>query len=167
MTSGTFKYAARDLTRWVFPEPEGPISRMLLFSTTTSRRSGSATIGTGAPQSQASTSRLKWLETPRASRLLAMFCPITYWSRWATRVLGAGIEARRASLEGRSGGGGSGTGWGVISARALVAQKRQMRVVESKPPSKSGMSWLKQKSQQGGSSDIRTPKAEACQDHRR
>ena len=43
---------------------------------------------------------------------------------------------------------GSGTGWGVISARALVAQKPQMRVVESKPPSKSGMSWLKQKSQQ-------------------
>ena len=55
--------------------------------------------------------------------------------------LGCGIEARRASFEGRSGGGaGSGTGWGVISARALVAQKAQMRVVESKPPSKSGMS---------------------------
>ena len=61
-----------------------------------------------------------------------------------------------ASLEGRSGGGvGSGTGWGVISARALVAQKAQMRVVESKPPSKSGMSWLKQKEQQTGcSSDM-------------
>ena len=80
-----------------------------------------------------------------------MSCPITNWSRWATRVLGDGIEARSASFEGRSGGGaGSGTGWGVISARALVAQKAQMRVVESKPPSKSGMSWLKQKSQQGG-----------------
>src|SRR5271166_7081601 len=89
-----------------------------------------------------------------------MFCPITYWSRWATRVLGAGIEARRASLEGRSGGGGSGTGWGVISARALVAQKPQMRVVESKPPSKSETSWLKQKEQQTGlSSDMETPKA--------
>ena len=101
------------------------------------------------PQSQASTSRLKWLLTPRARRLLAMACPITYWSRWATRVLGDGIEARRASFEGRSGGGaGSGTGWGVISARALVAQRAQMRVVESKPPSKSGMSWLKQKEQQ-------------------
>ena len=80
-----------------------------------------------------------------------MACPITNWSRWATRVLGDGIEARRASFDGRSGGGaGSGTGWGVISARALVAQKAQMRVVESKPPSKSGMSWLKQKEQQGG-----------------
>ena len=82
----------------------------------------SATMGSGASRSQVSTRRLKWLLTPRARRLLAMFCPITYWSRWATRVLGAGIEARRASLEGRSGGGvGSGTGWGVISARALVA----------------------------------------------
>ena len=97
-----------------------------------------------------------------------MSCPITYWSRWATRVLGEGIEARRASFDGRSGGGaGSGTGWGLISARALVAQKAQMRVVESKPPSKSGMSWLKQKEQQGGSSDMETPKAEAYQDHPR
>src|SRR5271157_5283029 len=156
MTSGTFKYAARDLTRWVLPEPEGPISRMLDFSTTTSRRSASATIGSGAPQSQASTSRLKWLETPRARRLLAMSCPITYWSRWATRVLGDGIEARSASFDGRSGGGtGSGTGWGLMSASALVAQKAQMRVVESKPPSKSGTLELKQKSQQTGcSSDI-------------
>ena len=43
-----------------------------------------------------------------------------------------------------------------IEARALVAQKAQMRVVESRtPPSKSGMSWLKQKEQQTGcSSDI-------------
>jgi hypothetical protein len=75
--------------------------------------------------------------------------------------LGAGIDAKRASLEGRSGGGvGSGTGWRVISARALVAQKAQMRVGESKPPSKSGTSWLKQKEQQGGrSSDMETPKA--------
>ena len=72
--------------------------------------------------------------------------------RWATRVLGVGIDAKRASLEGRSGGGaGSGTGWGVISARALVAQKPQMRVVESRtPPSKRGMSWLKQKERQTG-----------------
>ena len=46
-------------------------------------------------------------------------------------------------------------GWGLISESALVAQKAQMRVVESKPPSKSGMSWLKQKSQQTGwSSDM-------------
>src|SRR5271165_6979625 len=97
-----------------------------------------------------------------------MSCPMTYWSKWATRVLGDGIEARSASFDGRSGGGaGSGTGWGVISARALVAQKAQMRVVESKPPSKSGMSWLKQKEQQGGSSDMKTPKAEAYQDHPR
>src|SRR5271165_1140144 len=163
MTSGTFKYAARDLTRWVFPEPEGPISRMLLFSTTTSRRSGSATMGSGASRSQVSTRRLKWLLTPRARRLLAMACPITNWSRWATRVLGAGIDAKRASFEGRSGGGaGSGTGWGLISARALVAQKAQMRVVESRtPPSKSRMSWLKQKEQQEGSLDIGTPKVEA------
>jgi hypothetical protein len=91
---------------------------------------------------------------------LAMSCPITYWSRWATRVLGAGIDAKRASFEGRSGGVvGSGTGWGAISARALVAQKAQMRVVESKPPSKSGTLELRQKSQQGGWSDMETPKA--------
>src|SRR5271165_4302398 len=84
-----------------------------------------------------------------------MSCPMTYWSKWATRVLGDGIEARSASFDGRSGGGtGSGTGWGVISARALVAQKAQMRVVESKPPSKSGMFELKQKSQEGGWSDM-------------
>ena len=81
--------------------------------------------------------------------------------------LGKGIEARSASLEGRSGGGvGSGTGWGVISARALVAQKAQMCVVESKPPSKSETLELKQKSQQTGcSSDMETPKAEAFQVH--
>ena len=42
-----------------------------------------------------------------------------------------------------------------------------MRVVESKPPSKSGTSWLKQKEQQGGSSDIGTPRSEAYQDHSR
>jgi hypothetical protein len=56
------------------------------------------------------------------------------------------------SLAGWSYGGGvgSGTGWGVISARALVAQKAQMRVVESKPPSKSETLELKQKSQQTG-----------------
>ena len=42
-----------------------------------------------------------------------------------------------------------------------------MRVVESKPPSKSGMSWLKQKEQQGGRSDMGTPEAEAYQDHPR
>jgi hypothetical protein len=70
----------------------------------------------------------------------------------ATGSLGAGV--------------GSGTGWGVISARALVAQKAQMRVDEPKPPSKSGMSSLKQKEQQGGWSDMGTPKAEA-QDHPR
>src|SRR5271157_1125509 len=151
MTSGTFKYAARDLTRWVLPEPLGPMSRMLLFSTTTSRRSGSATIGSGASRSQQSTRRLKWLLTPRARRLLATACPTTNWSRWVTKDFGEGIEASRASREGRSGGGvGSGTGWGVISARALVAQKAQMRVVESKPPSKSGTLELKQKSQQTG-----------------
>src|SRR5271166_6440968 len=139
---------------------------MLLFSIRTLCKSGSATIGSGASRSQVSTIRLKWLLTPRASRLLAMSCPITNWSRWATRVLGNGIEARSASFEGRSGGGvGSGTGWGVISARALVAQKPQMRVVESKPPSKSETSWLKQKEQHGGSSDMEAPKAEAYQDH--
>src|SRR5271157_5831425 len=155
MTSGTFKYAARDLTRWVFPEPEGPISRMLLFSTTTSRRSGSATMGSGASRSQVSTRRLKWLLTPRARRLLATACPITYWSRWATRVLGAGIDAKRASFEGRSGGGaGSGSGWGVVWATACEAQKPQMRVGGSKPPSKSGTLELKQKSQEGGWSDM-------------
>src|SRR5208337_5565766 len=143
------------MTRWVLPEPDGPMSRMLLFSIRTLCKSGSATMGSGASRSQVSTRRLKWLLTPRARRLLAMFCPITNCSRWATRVLGAGIEARRASLEGRTGGGtGSETGWGVISARALVAQKAQMRVVESKPPSKSETLELKQKSQQGGSSDI-------------
>ncbi len=82
-------------------------------------------------------------------------------------VLGDGIEARSDSFDGRSEGGtGSGTGWG-ISARALVAQKAQMRVVESEPPSKSGMSWLKQKEQQGGWSDMGTTKAEAYQDHPR
>src|SRR5208337_3822181 len=141
---------------------------MLDFSIRTSRRSESAMIGSGASRSQVSTIRLKWLETPRASRLLAMSCPMTYWSRWVTRVLGDGIEARSASFDGRSGGGaGSGTGWGVISARALVAQKTQMRVVESKPPSKSGTLELKQKEQQGGSSDMETPKAEAYQDHPR
>src|SRR5271157_1470666 len=124
---------------------------MLLFSIRTLCKSGSATIGSGAVRSQVSTIRLKWLLTPRASRLLAMSCPITNWSRWATRVLGAGIDAKRASFEGRSGGGaGSGTGWGLISARALVAQKAQMRVVESKPLSKSGTLKLKQKSQQTG-----------------
>ena len=50
-------------------------------------------------------------------------------------VLGDGIEAMSACLEGRSGV-GSGTVWGrgVISARALVAQEAQMRVVESKRP---------------------------------
>src|SRR5208337_3577418 len=143
------------MTRWVLPEPEGPISRMLLFSIRTFCKSASAMIGSGASRSQVSTSLLKWLLTPRASRLLAMACPTTNWSRWATRVLGAGIDAKRASFDGRSGGGaGSGTGWGVISARALVAQKAQMRVVESKPPSKSETLELKQKSQQGGSSDI-------------
>ena len=110
------------------PEPEGPISRMLDFSMTTSRRSGSAMIGSGASRSQASTRRLKWLVTPRASRLLAISCPMTYWSRWATRDLGDGIDARRASREGRSGGGaGSGAGWGVISATAWAAQEPQMR----------------------------------------
>src|SRR5271157_6519397 len=140
---------------------------MLLFSIRTLCKSASAMIGSGASRSQQSTRRLKWLVTPRASRLLATACPITYWSRWATRVLGKGIEARSASFDGRSGGGaGSGTGWGVISARALVAQKAQMRVVESKPPSKSGMSWLKQKEQQEGWSDMGTPGPEACQDHR-
>ncbi len=42
-----------------------------------------------------------------------MACPITNWSRWATRVLGDGIEAMSACLEGRSEGGvGTGTGWG-------------------------------------------------------
>ena len=88
-----------------------------------------------------------------------MFCPITYWSRWATRVLGAGIEARRASLEGRSGGGGSGTGWGVISARALVAQKPQMRVVESKPPPEDGTFWVEPKGPPTGFSvDLGNPK---------
>jgi hypothetical protein len=118
--------------------------------------------------SQASTRRLKWLLTPRASRLLAMFCPITNWSRWVTKDFGEGIEASRASLEGRSGGGaGSGTGWGVISASALAAQNPQIRVVESKPPSKSETSWLKQKEQQGGPSDMETPKAETYQDHPR
>ena len=40
-----------------------------------------------------------------------------------------------------------------------------MRVGGSKPPSKSGMSWLKQKEQQGGWSDIGTPGSEA--DHPR
>src|SRR5208337_3269696 len=104
VTSGTLRYEARDLTRWVLPDPEGPISRMLLFSIRTLCKSGSATMGSGASLSQASTSLLKWLETPKASRLFAMSCPITCWSRWATRVLGDGIEARRASLEGRAGG---------------------------------------------------------------
>ncbi len=42
-----------------------------------------------------------------------------------------------------------------------------MRVGGSKPPSKSGMSWLKQKEQQGGWSDMWTPRSEAYQDHPR
>ena len=61
-------------------------------------------------------------------------------------------------------------GWsrGVISVSALVAQKPQMRRGGSKPPSNSGMSWLKQKEQQGGwSSDMGTPETEANQDHPR
>jgi len=105
-----------------------------------------------------------------ASRRLAMDCPTTYWSKWATKVLEDGIEARRASLGGRSGSGaGSGEGWGrgIISERALVAQKPQMRTGGSMPPSKRGMLKLKQKEQQGGSSDIRTPGTEAYQDHPR
>src|SRR5271157_1381965 len=32
MTRGTLRYEAGDLTRWVLPEPLGPISRMLDFS---------------------------------------------------------------------------------------------------------------------------------------
>jgi hypothetical protein len=42
-----------------------------------------------------------------------------------------------------------------------------MRVGGSKPPSKSGMSWLKQKEQLGARSDMGTPGAEAYQNHRR
>ena len=95
-----------------------------------------------------------------------MSCPTTNWSRWATRDFGEGIEASLASREGRTGGGaGSGTGWGVISERARVAQTPQMRLVESKPPSKRGMSLVKQKSQQGAWSDMGTPEVEAFQDH--
>ena len=42
-----------------------------------------------------------------------------------------------------------------------------MRVGGSKPPSKSGMPWLKQKEQQGGWSDMGTPGSEAFKDHLR
>ena len=42
-----------------------------------------------------------------------------------------------------------------------------MRVCGSKPPSKRGRLELKQKEQQGGSLDMRTPRTEAYQDHPR
>ena len=60
--------------------------------------------------------------------------------------LGHGIEARSASFDGRSGGGaGSETGWGVISARALVAQRADAcRRIEA--ALKSGTLELRQKS---------------------
>src|SRR5271165_5737607 len=39
MTSGTLRYEARDFTRWVLPEPEGPIRRVSLFSSIARDRS--------------------------------------------------------------------------------------------------------------------------------
>ena len=52
-------------------------------------------IGIGDATSQASMSRWKWLETAKASRLLAMVCPITCWSRTVTRVLGVSCFSRK------------------------------------------------------------------------
>ena len=48
------------------------------------------------------------------------------WSRWATRVLGEGIEASR--LPSMVAPGRAGTGTGGISERARVAPKAQMRL---------------------------------------
>ena len=90
----------------------------------------------GGVLSQVSTNRLKWFGDAKGEPPLGDILPNHELVQVGNQDLGGGIEARRASFEGRSGGGvGSGTGWGVISARALVAQKAQMRVVESKPPS--------------------------------
>lgn len=69
---GTLRWDARDLTRWVLPEPEGPIRRMLDFSIRTLCKTASAMIGSGSSRSQVS----KWFETPRANRLFATLCPI-------------------------------------------------------------------------------------------
>src|SRR4051812_18341598 len=53
MAKGTPMESASALARGVFPEPEGPISRTLLFSMMTSLRPASLTIGACEPRSRA------------------------------------------------------------------------------------------------------------------
>ena len=144
---------------------------MLDFSTITSRRSGSVMIGSGAATIPGIDEPLEVVADAEGEPPLGDVLPDDVLVQVGDQGLGGRDRGEegflRRSLR-RRGGFGDGWGWGLISESALLAQKAQIRVVESKPPSKSGMSWLKQKSQQTGwSSDMGTPGSEAFQDHPR
>jgi hypothetical protein len=79
-------------------------------------KSGSVSMGSGAPRSQVLTTLLKWLLTPEGSRRQTDHVLV----KVGDQGLQQGIEATRASLEGRSGG-GTDSVCGVVTASALAA----------------------------------------------